>query len=107
MKNERVTVDTNANVMTVTGSSTVSATATASTFSVPYNLYLGTNNTDGQAEGAPWSWDGRIYYCKIYDNGTLLRAFIPCKNENDVYGFYDKVNRSFYANIGTGSFTGG
>ena len=107
MKNERVTVDTNANVMTVTGSSTVSAAATASTFSVPYNLYLGTNNTDGQAEGAPWSWDGRIYSCKIYDNGTLLRAFIPCKNENDVYGFYDKVNRSFYANIGTGSFTGG
>ena len=45
----------------------------------------------------------RIYYCKIWQNGTLLR-YIPCVNPNGKPGFYDLVNNVFYGNVGTGTF---
>lgn len=48
----------------------------------------------------------RIYYFQIYDNGTLVRDFIPCINASGAYGLYDLVNAQFYANAGSGSFTG-
>ena len=49
---------------------------------------------------------GKMYYCKIYDNGTLIRNYIPCKNDNNEIGMYDLINGVFYSNQGTGSFIG-
>lgn len=49
----------------------------------------------------------RLYYCKIYDNGVLVRDFIPCKNASGVAGLWDDVNSQFYQNAGTGSFIAG
>lgn len=49
---------------------------------------------------------GKIYSCQLYDNGTLIRDFVPCINTNGVYGLYDKVNLQFYGSAGSGSFTG-
>ena len=49
----------------------------------------------------------RLYSAKIYDSGTLVRNFIPCKNDNNVVGLYDLVNDVFYRNAGTGTFTAG
>lgn len=50
----------------------------------------------------------RIYNSKIYDNGTLIRDFIPVKNKNtNELGLYDLVNDTFYTNAGTGAFTYG
>ena len=49
----------------------------------------------------------RLYSCQIYDNGTLVRDFVPCKNPSNVVGLYDLVNSQFYGNSGTGSFTAG
>lgn len=47
----------------------------------------------------------RIYYAKIWDDGTLVRDFIPAvRNDDGVIGMYDQVNDVFYANDGTGSF---
>ena len=48
----------------------------------------------------------RMYSCKIYDNGTLIRDYVPCENASGVIGMYDVVNGVFYANVGTGTFTG-
>lgn len=50
----------------------------------------------------------KLYSFKIYDNGTLIRDFIPCYRvaDNEV-GLYDIVNNQFYTNQGTGSFTKG
>ena len=47
----------------------------------------------------------RLYSCKIYDNGVLVRNFIPCmrKSDNEV-GLYDTVGEQFYTNAGTGTF---
>lgn len=48
----------------------------------------------------------KLYSFKIYDNGTMVRDFVPCKNASGVFGLYDIVNEQFYANAGSGSFTG-
>lgn len=51
---------------------------------------------------------GKLYYYKLYDNGTLIRDFIPVKRISDnEYGLWDKVNKVFYSNAGTGTFTAG
>ena len=50
----------------------------------------------------------RLYTFKIYDNGVLVRDFIPCyRNSDNEVGLYDLVNDVFYTNSGTGSFTYG
>ena len=50
---------------------------------------------------------GKLYACQIYDNGTIIRDFTPCKNADGVVGLWDAVNGMFYANAGTGVFTAG
>ena len=45
-------------------------------------------------------------YCKIYNNGILIRDFIPCEYEG-VFGLWDKVTNQFFANNGTGEFVAG
>lgn len=51
---------------------------------------------------------GQLYSCKIYDNNTLVRNFIPCYRKADnVIGLYDTVNNQFYTNQGTGTFLKG
>ena len=50
---------------------------------------------------------GKVYYCKIWENGVLVRNMIPCKNPSNVVGMYDTVNKVFYTNAGTGTFTAG
>lgn len=52
------------------------------------------------------SFIGRIYLCKIIQNGTLVRDFIPCLLNGEV-GMWDKVNKVFYPNAGTGEFLKG
>lgn len=48
----------------------------------------------------------RVYSFKIYDNGKLVRDFIPCYRKADnVSGMYDVANSKFYTNSGTGNFT--
>lgn len=50
----------------------------------------------------------KMYYCKMYDDQTLIRDFIPVKrNSDNVLGMYDLVNDVFYINSGTGSFISG
>ena len=70
-----------------------------------YNVRLFNCNQNGQSYR---TFKGKIYYCKIWDNGELVREFIPCKRNSDsVLGMYDTVNNVFYTNAGSGSFTAG
>lgn len=101
----RHTVDKNKNSFAVDG--TLLHTHTASTFSCSYNLYLFTNNNGGTTMTGTFPTAAKLYSCKIYDNGTLVRDFIPCKNEVGEVGLYDLVNDKFYGNSGSGSFTAG
>ena len=72
--------------------STVKTLAT-STFNIGYPLYLGACDDTGVAE-SPLAM--RLYSCKVYDNGTLVRDYVPMKRKRDEKVFlYDKVNNSF------------
>ena len=97
----RYTVDQNKNVCTANG---VTATGTANTFQLTNNLYLMAVN---QANAAMQNAKMKLYSAKIYDNGTLVRDFIPCKNASGAIGLWDNVNSVFYANAGTGTFSAG
>lgn len=50
---------------------------------------------------------GKVYYLKIYNSGTLVRNMLPCKNESGIVGMYDIIEKKFYNNNGTGTFTAG
>ena len=97
----RYTVDQNKNVCTANG---VTATGTANTFQLTNNLYLMAVN---QADAAIQNAKLKLYSAKIYDNGTLVRDFIPCKNASGAIGLWDNVNSVFYANAGKGTFSTG
>ena len=50
----------------------------------------------------------RLYGCKCYDNGNLIRNFIPVIYVwNNEVGLLDLVEGKFYRNVGTGTFTAG
>lgn len=49
----------------------------------------------------------RMYYAKIWDNGVLVHDFVPVLDSSKRPAMYDKVERKFYYNIGTGDFSAG
>ena len=61
----------------------------------------------GTCIGTPYSALGKIYYLQIYDNDILVRDFIPVLDKNGVTCMFDKVERKFYYNAGTGDFIAG
>lgn len=73
-------------------------------FQADYNLALLAINAAGAIQ---WFASMRLFSCEIYDNGTLIRSFIPCKNAAGAVGLYDLIGQKFYGNAGTGSFTAG
>lgn len=82
-------------------------TATYTNFQSPYNMLLLASQDNSQDAGANY-WSGNLYYCKIWDNETLVRDFVPCYRKSDnTIGLYDRVEGIFYTNAGTGSFTKG
>ena len=91
----------NKNVLSIDGSSATGATAT---FQSNYNAYLFSVNASGSTS---YCCKARLYSCQIYDNGTLIRDYIPCKTTAGEIGLWDDVNSVFYGNAGTGTFTAG
>ena len=79
-------------------------TYTASTWSATYNMFLFGRNSGGSLNDAGTV---SIYNCQIYDNGLLIRNYIPCKNASGTLGMYETVGKKFYTNAGSGTFTAG
>lgn len=76
-------------------------TLPVSSFTTPCPLYIFAadyNNTPNSILPST-----RLYYAKIWDNGTLVRDFVPAV-ENGHAGLYDAVTGQFYSNAGTGDF---
>lgn len=75
---------------------------TPSNFQTVFNAYIFASNRNGVLGN---NFAGKIYYCKLYENGTLIRDYIPViKNTTGEAGLLDKVNGVFYGNSGTGTF---
>ncbi len=53
------------------------------------------------------SAQGKLYSAKVYDNGTLIRDFVPCTSPSGAIGLYDLEGKAFYENTLTGAFTAG
>ncbi len=96
------TYDLNKNVFSV---GTQTRTLASAVFSTNSNLTVFAINTNNSVDNRRVS--GKLYSCKIYDNGTLIRDFVPCKNLLNAIGLYDTVNGQFYANAGSGTFVAG
>ena len=95
-------IDKNENITSVNG--TVLLTSTPNTFQCSYPLLIFAFNNVGSVL-AYASFE--LYSLKIYDSGTLIRDFIPFKDESGNIGLWDDVNGVFYGNAGTGTFTAG
>lgn len=65
------------------------------------NIYMFGNNGSGTLGNQS---SGRIWYCKIWKNGNLVRSFKPCLRYDGTVGLYDTVDNIFYSNKGTGTF---
>ena len=102
---KRKYISNNTNNIWSIDTSKITVTPNSSDFSKNgNNLYLFSVNNGGNYNKASM----KLYYCKIYDNNTLVRDFIPAKRISDgKCGLWDKVNKIFYSNAGTGTFTGG
>lgn len=97
----RMTVVKDKNVTTIDGNSDA---ISYSSFQCEHSMYLFACNNSGSEY---WQSKMRLYSCKIYDNGTLVRDFIPVKDASGVACLYDKVSQTYFYNAGTGSFTAG
>lgn len=49
----------------------------------------------------------QMYKFKIYENGNLVRDYVPCKNPSGIIGLYDLITNQFYGNDGNGNFIAG
>ena len=98
----RFTIDKDRNVTKINGQT--AKTTTAGTFQCTHNLYLLANNNNGTVGG---QCTATLYSCKIYNNGALVRDFIPCQKPDGTIGLWDDVNMLFYGNAGAGTFTAG
>ena len=94
-------VDQNKNVCTVNGESMTNAN---SVFQTGYSAFIFDKSTSGNST-IPVS--AKLFYCQLYDNGTLIRDYIPCIDPSGEAGLYDIVNGAFYGNEGTGAFLAG
>ena len=97
--NTRYAADKNGNVCTVGGQTLTSA---AATFTGTTNIYL-----FGRSYSSISCSKIKMYRCKMYKAGALVRDFIPARNSSGTLGLYDTVNGTFYTNAGTGTFVAG
>lgn len=74
-------------------------TFNTATFTQSFNAPLGNFNYTNYNPAS-----AKYYSCKIYDNDTLVRDFIPCIDENLVPFMFDKVHNTAYLNAGAGQF---
>lgn len=98
----KFTIDSDKNKCYINGE--LASTATYTTFTSPVNMYIFGNNNNGSLSVGS---SAKLYNCSIYDNGVLIRSFVPCKNASGTVGLYDSVNNQFYQNAGSGTFIAG
>lgn len=101
----QVTLDGKNKKLSIRGPATYDADITT-TISRQSNvsLYLMGNHEESAINLAKM----KMYACKIYKDGTIIRDFVPVKRNSDgVIGLFDLVRGNFYLNAGTGSFTAG
>ena len=96
-----LTISQRSNVVSV-GAQT--ETHQTSTHSSAYPWFLLDVNTAGEPRQ---SGEFDLYACKIYDGETLVRDYIPCKNQSGKAGLYDTIGGIFYSSATGTEFEAG
>ena len=74
------------------------------------NDFMFAMNQSNNSSTGYWPCKCRIYFCRIYDNGVLVRDFLPVRRKSDSKpGMYDLVEGKFYVkkNANAAEFTAG
>lgn len=100
-ENDLVSVDHNKNVLTF---NSVQYIFPVQTFTTPVPLPLLVRSTNGTL--AAYS-HAKLYYCQIYDDGNLVRDYLPALDPDGTACLYDSVNKEFVYNAGSGEFVAG
>lgn len=74
-------------------------TFNTATFTQSFNAPLGNFNYTNYNPAS-----AKYYRSKWWDNGTLVRSFIPVRDENNVGYMFDEVTGQLFGNAGSGSF---
>lgn len=80
-------------------------TAPAATFQTNYSLLIFGFHTPSAKQNVEGVY--LLYSFKIYDNGTLVRDYIPVIDQDNVACLYEQVEGKFYYNKGSGAFAAG
>lgn len=81
------------------------ATTSVLSFSVTPQMYIFAGNRAGSTINIA---SFKLKYAKIYDDGDLVRDFVPCyEKDGGAVGLYDLVTKTFYRNAGNGAFIKG
>lgn len=95
-------------VVTMSGAVTYSAAMnTSRTKTGTNNIYLMSTNQNGSGIVSSKNAFAKLYSCKIYEEGSIVREYIPVKNSEGICGLYDQVEKKFYASQGSSAFIGG
>lgn len=99
--NGTITIDKNKNETKING---YIVSHPESNFTSNNNIYIfGVNNG-----GYPSLMTKiRLRAFKIYNEQSLIRDFVPCKNSSGNVGLFDLVSGSFFGNNGSGNFAAG
>lgn len=89
----------------IDGTSYVNQNIVTDTFQSTYNLWIFGFNNMGTILSR--NVGCKINAFKIWDNGVLIRDYIPCLDTNNVPCLWDIVEQKAYYNSGSGSFTYG
>lgn len=101
--NQVHTFEQNKNVSYIDGSAYYTHSATTWSTSLP--IFLFARNNSGSVNDIGGTV--RIYSCQLYENGALVRDYVPCVSPSGKVGLYDKVTKRFYGNSGTGNLIAG
>ena len=106
--NEQLIVDVDRYNFIVNGETIMTRSDSCGSLADNYTLWLFDQNYFGDITQQPgYYYQGDFYYIKIYDNGVLVRNYIPCINEEGVVGFYETVNQKFCGSDNSTAFIAG
>lgn len=98
--NKRNIYDLDKNTFKVNGSTIASTTQETFQGTETLNIFREKNSNNQNNRYI----NMKLYSTKIYDNGVLIRDFVPVIDSSDRPCLYDKVEDKFYYNEGSGEF---
>jgi hypothetical protein len=103
----RHVVDYDKGLLKVDGSTYYDRSTSGQTFQLTHSIYFFAHNRNGgKLEVKANNPDIRLHACQIYDNGTLIRDYVPVQ-KGDAVGLYDRVNDTYAWNAGSGTIKAG